>query len=61
MTDRKVIRLPQAQQKEDFEETKDLTHFDKARQELELATSIDEVKSVTGQGSGYPGIFETVR
>ncbi|MGO9121043.1 MAG: hypothetical protein ACLQPD_25955 [Desulfomonilaceae bacterium] len=43
MTDRKVIRLPQAQQKEHFEETKDLTHFDKARQELELATSIDEV------------------
>ena len=44
--DGKVIRLPQVQQGEDFEATKDLTHFDKARQELELATRIDEVKSI---------------
>ncbi len=42
----KVNRLPQAQQREDLQETKDLTHFDKARQELELATRIDEVKSI---------------
>ncbi len=46
MTNRKVIRLPQSQQKEDSEETKDLTHFDKARQQLQLATRIDEVKSI---------------
>jgi len=44
--DGKVIRLPQVQQKGDAEEAKDLTHFDKARRELELATRIDEVKSI---------------
>ncbi len=32
--------------REASEETKDLTHFDKARRELELATTIYEVKSI---------------
>lgn len=44
-----MINIPQTQVS--FEGTKFLTHFEKARHELELATTIDEIKSIRDQAS----------
>lgn len=44
-----VINIPQTQVS--FESIKYLTHFEKARRELELATTIDEIKSIRDQAS----------